>query len=415
MPAISFENVSKRYRLGAGRGSLRDALSGLGARLLGKGDELEAQRSFWALQNVSFDVEDGETFGLVGPNGAGKSTILKLLSRITRPTSGHSQVNGKVAALIEVGAGFHPDLTGRENIYLNASILGMNDAEIRRKFDSIVSFAELESFIDTPVKRYSSGMYVRLGFSVAVHVEPEVLLVDEVLAVGDYMFREKCIDKINEFRNSGKTMVVVSHDRSMLEKLCDRALLLHHGQVISQGAVRDVLDEYYTGKYREDERDVEAGVIDQVGAGGSNRVVDILEVRLVDTDGSYRDSFLSGEPVTIQARFRCNQDVTEPVFYCDIHHEYTWVIGTNTARTGATASFKAGQESVVEMTIDSLNLLSGAYHLDLGVVSDYFAWRPYHIVHKAATFAVSAGLEQGDGLVRLPHSWHFVGANGKGA
>ena len=410
MSVISFNNVSKRYRLGAGRGSLRDALSGLAARL-GRNQEAEAQRTLWALQDVSFKVEAGETFGLIGPNGAGKSTVLKLLSRITRPTCGSISVQGSVAALIEVGAGFHPDLTGRENIYLNASILGMNDAEIRRKFESIVDFAELEPFIDTPVKRYSSGMYVRLGFAVAVHVDPEVLLVDEVLAVGDYMFREKCIEKINQFRRSGKTMVVVSHDRNMLEKLCDRALLLHRGQVIQEGHVREVLDEYYTGKYREDERQVDEGVIGNSGETGSRRAVDILSVRLLDRDDQPRESFLSGEPLTIQARFRCNQPLTEPVFYCDIHHEYTWVIGTNTARTGAAANFQTGQEGVVEMRISSLNLLGGAYHLDVGVVSDYFAWRPFHIIYKAATFEVSAGLEQGEGLVHLPHTWQFVQPN----
>ncbi len=408
---ISFENISKRYRIGAGRGSLRDAFSGLTSRLLGN-SEAEAKRTLWALQDVSFHVQAGETFGLVGPNGAGKSTILKLLSRITRPTSGHFNVQGSVAALIEVGAGFHPDLTGRENIYLNAAILGMSDNEIRRKFDSIVAFAELEPFIDTPVKRYSSGMYVRLGFSVAVHVDPDVLLVDEVLAVGDYMFREKCIEKINEFRQSGKTMVVVSHDRSMLEKLCDRALLLYRGQDIRQGNVREVLDEYYTGKYRENEREIDEGVMQQTGVSQNRRAVDILEVRLLDCSSSPRHSFLSGEPVTIQARFRCNRAVKEPVFYCDIHHEYTWVIGTNSARTGAAANFQAGQEGLVEMTISSLNLLSGSYHLDLGVVSDYFAWRPYHIVYKAASFDVSANLEQGEGLVHLPHSWQFISTNG---
>ena len=410
MSVVTFENVTKRYTLGQGRGSLRDAAARWAARLARRPIDAEAN-VLWALKGVDFEVERGETLGLVGVNGAGKSTILKILSGVTRPTSGRVRIDGRLSALIEVGAGFHPDLTGRENIYLNGAILGLSRREIAAQLDSIISFAELAPFIDTPVKRYSSGMFVRLGFSVAIHIDPDILLIDEVLAVGDYLFRDKCVEKIKGFRKSGKTLIVVSHDRNMLEKLCDRAVLLHRGQIMHQGPIRAVLDEYYTGKYRQEERHVSTDVIGQAGDHVGNRVIDILEVRLLDADGRPRSRFLSGESLTIQARFRCNQAVAEPVFYCDIHSQLTWIIGTNTDRSRAVASFEAGQQGTVEMVIQSLNLLSGSYHLDLGAVSHAFAGRPYHIVYKAATFEVSAGREQGDGLVHLPHTWRFAQSN----
>jgi ABC-type polysaccharide/polyol phosphate transport system ATPase subunit len=406
MSVIAFNNVSKRYALGHGRGSLGDALASWFAFLARR--PAAGANVLWALKDVSFEVERGETLGLVGVNGAGKSTILKVLSGVTRPTRGSLRIDGRVGALIEVGAGFHPDLTGRENIYLNGAILGLKRREIDAKLDSIIAFAELAQFIDTPVKRYSSGMYVRLGFSVAVHIDPDILLIDEVLAVGDYAFREKCIQKINEFRQDGRTMIVVSHDRHMLEKLCDRALLLHKGQVITSGEVRAVLDEYHTGKYRETERELPAGVVGPPGVGEPSRPIEIVRVQVADRAGQPRERFLTGEACKIVVDFVCNQAAHEPVFYCDIHHEFTWVIGTNNGRTGASASFQAGQRGRVEMVIDSLNVLTGKYHLDVGAVSDYFAWRPYHIVYRAAEFEVTSSLEQGAGLVHLPHTWQFA-------
>jgi ABC-type polysaccharide/polyol phosphate transport system ATPase subunit len=412
MSVVGFENVSKRYRLGQGRGSLRDALAQAVARLARRRIDEQAN-ALWALKDLSFEVERGQTLGLVGVNGAGKSTVLKILSGVTRPTSGRVRIEGRVGALIEVGAGFHPDLTGRENIYLNGAILGLSRRAIDAKLESIIDFAELSAFIDTPVKRYSSGMYVRLGFSVAVHIDPDILLIDEVLAVGDYAFREKCVQKINDFRQDGRTLIVVSHDRHMLEKLCDRALLLHKGRLITEGEVRPVLDEYYTGKYREAERELPAGVVGPA-AGDAGRPIEITRVQVADLNGAPRERFLTGEPCKIVVDFVCHQAVSEPVFYCDIHHEFTWVIGTNNGRTGASASFAAGEYGHVEMVIDSLNVLSGAYHLDVGAVSDYFAWRPYHIIYRAAEFEVTASLEQGAGLVHLPHTWRFVKPSGNG-
>src|SRR5215813_13689941 len=234
---LSLQNVSKRYRI-------RRESETTGASLFQKLASLTRKEDFWALKDVSFEVERGQALGIIGHNGAGKSTILKLLSRITVPSTGEIMINGRLSALIEVGSGFHPELTGRENIYLNGSILGMLRREITKKLDSIVDFAELRQFIDTPVKRYSSGMYVRLGFSIAAHLNPDILLLDEVLAVGDAAFQSKCFRRINELRESGTTIVFISHDLSAVTRICDRALLLMGGQISADGTTGTVIAEY---------------------------------------------------------------------------------------------------------------------------------------------------------------------------
>lgn len=244
MKIISVERVSKLYRLNRlGARSIREELVRAGRRLLAR-DGLSDSDDFYALRDLSFDVESGETLGLIGPNGSGKSTVLKLLARISYPTTGRIIVSGSVASLIEVGAGFHPELSGRENIYLYGSIMGMRRAVVRAKFDQIVDFAELDRFIDTPVKRYSSGMYVRLGFAVAAHINPHILLVDEVLAVGDASFQDKCMLRIEELRRNGMTVIFVSHDMAAVGRLCNRVMLLEHGELIACGAPRDVIANY---------------------------------------------------------------------------------------------------------------------------------------------------------------------------
>ena len=233
---IEFWRVSKRFQLQEGR-TLREFVPAL---FRGQG----WSEPFYALQDVSFRVDRGETLGIIGPNGSGKSTILKLIAGVTAPSEGEINVYGRVSPLIELGAGFHPDLTGRENVFLNASILGMSRKEACARFDEIISFAELWDFIDTPVKRYSSGMYVRLGFSVAVHSDPEILLVDEVLAVGDAAFQEKCLAKMEEFRAWGVTIVLVSHSMGLVQDFCERALLLSGGQLLADGAPTEVVQQY---------------------------------------------------------------------------------------------------------------------------------------------------------------------------
>src|SRR5215216_74182 len=237
---IKFDRVSKRYQIRQGR-ERTDSHGSLGGRL----QRLRMRsEDFWALREVSFEVERGEALGIIGHNGAGKSTILKLLSSITAPTSGEIRMRGRLSALIEVGSGFHPELTGRENVYLSGSILGMRRREISEKLESIIDFAGVRQFIDTPVKRYSSGMYVRLGFSIAAHLHPDILLLDEVLAVGDAAFQSKCLKRITELREAGTTIVFISHDLTAVELLCDRALLLSQGEVTAEGAARATITKY---------------------------------------------------------------------------------------------------------------------------------------------------------------------------
>lgn len=250
-PVIEVDAISKRFHLRAARraGTLRDAITGgareLKARLFGH-PSVSDNREFWALCEVSFSVSRGDVVGIIGRNGSGKSTLLKILARVTEPTSGSAILRGRVASLLEVGTGFHPELSGRENVYLNGAILGLTRTEIRSRFDEIVGFAEVERFLDTPVKHYSSGMQVRLAFSVAAHLEPDILIVDEVLAVGDVAFQKKCIGKMGEFsrRDSGRTVLFVSHNLSLVRQLCRTALLLDQGRIVSRGPAASVIDDY---------------------------------------------------------------------------------------------------------------------------------------------------------------------------
>jgi lipopolysaccharide transport system ATP-binding protein len=266
--AIDIAGVSKRYSIGVAdrRTNFRESIMAMLAapwrRLRHLGGRTSPATDFWALRDVSFEVRVGDVVGIIGPNGAGKSTLLKVLSRITPPTTGHIDLDGRVSSLLEVGTGFHPELTGRENIFLNGAILGMLRAEIRRKFDAIVNFAELEKFIDTPVKHYSSGMYVRLAFSVAAHLEPEILIIDEVLSVGDLHFRNRCLGRMREMREEGRTVLFVSHDLTSVRQLCNRAVMLLGGRVEQDGTPDDVTRQYE--QMNQDPSMGAAGVADRV-------------------------------------------------------------------------------------------------------------------------------------------------------
>src|SRR5215510_11481136 len=246
--AIRIENLSKKYEITVGKDrhdTLRDQISDSVRSLFHRNGRPRGQReTLWALKDVSFEVNQGEVVGIIGRNGAGKSTLLKILSRITEPTEGRVRIRGRVASLLEVGTGFHPELSGRENVFLNGAILGMSREEIKRKFDEIVAFAEIEKFLDTPVKRYSSGMYVRLAFAVAAHLEPEILIVDEVLAVGDFEFQRRCLGKMNQVAHGGRTVLFVSHNMSAIEYLCNRAVLLDGGVCRCIGTAREAIDQY---------------------------------------------------------------------------------------------------------------------------------------------------------------------------
>ncbi len=335
--AIRVEQLSKRYRIGelqrykALRDTLTDALYApfRAAISLFNDGRPSAQPSnyIWALEDVSFEVKHGEVIGIIGRNGAGKSTLLKVLSRITEPTTGYADIRGRVGSLLEVGTGFHPELTGRENIYLNGAILGMKKAEIERQFDKIVAFAEVEKFIDTPVKFYSSGMYVRLAFAVAAHLEPEILLVDEVLAVGDAAFQTKCLGKMGEVAKQGRTVLFVSHNMTAVRALCGSAMLLEAGQTVGNGPVGPVIDRYLQAS---------------VGAGGSGKLLPHLhrvntgelwidQATLTNGTGEPVANVRTGEPFTLTLLFEVKQPVQdirigvgfntlEGVRVADLHH-----------------------------------------------------------------------------------------------
>lgn len=289
--AIRVENLSKRYRIGAKQEpyrTLRESLASAVARPFrrfsrGGGPE-PLQDHIWAVKDVSFEVNQGEAVGIIGPNGAGKTTLLKLLARVTQPTAGRAEIHGRVGSLLEVGIGFHPELTGRENVYLNSAILGIKRREMARKFDEIVGFAGVETFIETPVKHYSSGMYLRLAFAVAAYLEPEILVVDEVLAVGDAEFQKRCIGKMGEIAKTGRTVLFVSHNLLSVEAMCSKAILLKAGQIIAEGNVRDVIDQYLGG------RDHGSGVVSWASpeAAPGDHTVRLKAVRIV-SDGRPTD------------------------------------------------------------------------------------------------------------------------------
>lgn len=360
--AIRFESVSKKFILHHERArSFQELALGLFRR------NHRSREEFWALRDVSFTVEPGETVGIIGPNGAGKSTVLKLISRILEPTSGRIDVRGRVSGLLELGAGFHPDLTGRENVYLNGSILGLSRAEIRRKLDDIIGFAELERFIDVPVKHYSSGMYVRLGFSVAVHTDPEILLVDEVLAVGDAAFQRKCLERIDALRQEGVTILFVSHSPDAVRALCSRALWLHEGRLVADGAAEAVVARYLDHTWAAGDRQVGAGMLTGQGDDhrwGSGRVR-IVGVRLLDGTGREKQNFRTGEPLVVEMRYRASERVERPVFGLAIHRsDGVHITGPNTQFAGLDLPYIEG-EGIITYTVPSLPLLEGLYLLSV--------------------------------------------------
>jgi len=300
--AIDAQGLSKRYRIGqlqAAYGTLRESLSRAAKRLVG-GEHRHQHEEIWALRDVSFHVDTGEVLGVIGRNGAGKSTLLKVLTRITTPTEGRAMIRGRVGSLLEVGTGFHPELTGRENVFLNGSILGMKRREIQRKLDEIVEFSGISKFIDTPVKRYSSGMYVRLAFSVAAHLEPEILLVDEVLAVGDAEFQQRCLGRMEDLSGTGRTVLFVSHNMHAINQLCDRAILLENGTIAQDGEPAEVVTRYLQSTHGTGSRHVWP---DLESAPGDD-LVRLRVVRVVDEDGNPLETADVRRPVGIEITFR---------------------------------------------------------------------------------------------------------------
>jgi lipopolysaccharide transport system ATP-binding protein len=360
VPSISVENLSKRYRLGARDNSyrtVRDLLSFSPKRK-------EATRELWALRDVNTTIADGEAVGLIGHNGAGKSTLLKILSRITEPTDGRVLLHGRVASLLEVGTGFHPELTGRENVYLNGAILGMTRAEIRRDFDAIVAFADIERFLDTPVKHYSSGMYVRLAFAVAAHLTPEILLVDEVLAVGDLEFQRRCLGRMGEVARSGRTVVFVSHNLASIEALCPRSILMRGGQIAEDGQTSRVIGKYTAHRGGESMFDLRA-FTDRQGSGAAR----ITAVELLDGQGSQIDAIEFREPIRLRLHYESSATLPGCAFgFALLSDRNERVVLSETTDVGKTFDVAPGT-GAVECLLRAPNLLPGIYRFEFWISS----------------------------------------------
>lgn len=389
--AVQAIEVSKKFKL------VHERNNSIKAALLRGGRTIS--EDFWALRDVSFDVFQGETFGLIGENGSGKSTMLKCLTRILRPNNGSVRVEGKVSALLELGAGFHPELSGRENVYLNGAILGLSQKDLRARFDDIVEFAGIGQFIDEPVKNYSSGMYVRLGFSVAINVDPDVLFVDEVLAVGDEAFQRKCLEKFAELRHAGKTIVLVSHGMVAVQNICDRVAWFSHGQLMLIGPPRDVI-EAYTGTVQVDR------AIDEEGhnrwGSGEGR---ITGVQFVNGDGEGLSAIRSGESVTLRLEYQMDSAIDRPVFAVSVSTlEGFQITGPNSRDAGCVPDKLHGGGNV-DITFDPLNLLPGSYDLTVSL-SDYNSMHPYDVRQNVLRFDVHRGpIMENSGVVSLGGRW----------
>jgi ABC-type polysaccharide/polyol phosphate transport system ATPase subunit len=423
-PAIVARDVEKRYRRFLHRHQFRTLKSALvSGSLL---SDLAPEEMRTALAGVSFEVPRGCTFGVIGENGSGKSTLLKLAAGITKPTRGSLSVHGRVSALIELGAGFHPEISGRENVAINGIMLGLSRREVEARFDEIVSFAELQDFIDAPVKTYSSGMYMRLGFAVAIHVDPEVLLIDEVLAVGDEAFTRKCLDKIAEFRRRGRTILLVTHSLGLVERMCDEVLWLRQGRVADQGDPKRVVDHYLTyvagGEEallsREHEKPHDAGGAPAPSAEGvaarggyregrwGARELEISAVRLVDARGRERHVFASGEPLSVLLEVRAAAPLTDFVFGVGLFSsDGLAVYGTNTEieEFVPRAARGAGQ---VRLELSDLRLVEGTYLLD--VAAHKRDGTPYDYQRGLHSFRIKSRIKD-VGIYRPAHRWSFTG------
>lgn len=431
-PAISVNKLSKCYKLGAiGRHTLvdecqylwhklrghdpRSHMSGIGhtatearrAEAEGRGDQL-----FWALNDVTFDVQPGEVVGIIGRNGAGKSTLLKLLTRITEPTRGEVLLNGRVASLLEVGTGFHPELTGRENIYLNGTILGMKRREIDAKLDEIIAFSEIEAFMETPVKRYSSGMYVRLAFSVAAHLEPEIMLVDEVLAVGDAAFQSKCLGKMDDVARSGRTILFVSHNMASVQNLCSRCILIANGRVVADGDSSSVVQQYLaTSQQTTSSRSfIEPGV-ERRGSGA----VKIEFAEMLTLSGRPTASLPMGEGFRLRIRFR-SQASKEELLALGVGIYTQTGVKVGGAQSAVTSNRRytvsADRAREVECVFPTLNLMPSVYNLNLNIVRHTTARETLDHLEQALQFEVvqadvygTGQLPSGNALVYWPIEW----------
>ena len=380
--AISVNDVGKRFR------RYRERPTSIKERIIKWRTYAE---EFWALRDVSVDIPEGRTLGLIGPNGAGKTTLLKIVAGILRPSEGQVITRGRIASLLALGAGFHAELTGRENVYLNASILGLSRQQIDRLYDDIVAFAELEDFMDTQVKFYSSGMYVRLGFAIAVHVDPAILLVDEVLAVGDIAFQRKCLDKVEAFQQEGRTIVFVTHAPDLVLRVCDEAIMLEHGQLKARGKPEDVVRDFRLVMARKDLA---------YGWDQGTKEIEIVSAEVFGPDGSARDWFAPGDEMIIQMDLKASVPVDNPVVSFAIHDDQNQLVyGTNTDWRGHRWARFDGKQRVA-FILKSLPFLEGRYYVTFGVHSRD-STRVYHLQEQRYSFAMVRG-EENPGRVFIP-------------
>jgi lipopolysaccharide transport system ATP-binding protein len=415
--SISVEQLSKCYELGLAQQEtqLRDQL----VRLLRNPFHRRRPKDIlWALRDVNFSVEEGEVVGIIGRNGAGKSTLLKILSKITYPTSGRVRTRGRVASLLEVGTGFHEELTGRENVYLNGSILGMKKREVDEKFEAIVSFSGVERFVDTPIKRYSSGMRMRLGFSVAAHLEPDVLIVDEVLAVGDAAFQKKCITAMQDMRGGGRTVLFVSHNMAAVENLCTRGIWIANGNVRLDGPTHEVI-EAYMASFASAEGAVNA-LTDVEGRRGSGEIR-YTRVEFLSKAGEPQTVTRCGKSLVIRLHYLANEVIEHPSFGIRMYTEMgTLITDTSTWLHGLDISRVAAGTGYIDLEIDSLNLLPGRYYfslwVDSSVASHIYDAMEHAIqldIEEAPVYGHSRRVDSRFGLVYFPQRWRLDGIGGR--
>lgn len=359
--AITVENLSKQYQIGElhRKTTFQETLMNLMKSPFGKGKK----DTIWALKDISFDVEEGEVLGIVGRNGAGKSTLLKVLSKITYPTSGTMKVIGRISSLLEVGTGFHEELTGRENIYLNGSILGMKNREIRVKLNEIIAFSGVEKFIDTPVKRYSSGMRLRLGFAVAAHLEAEVMLIDEVLAVGDAEFQKKCLNAMGDLGGIGRTVIFVSHNMAAVENLCSRVIWIDNGQVRQNGNTKDVIKNYLStfAELQKTGGDLRS-IKNRIGTGD----IQYTGIEFLSSERKPQNLYRSGDGLVIRLHFYSERRIQTANFGLELYTETgTFLASINTWSSGNEVSHLPSGEGNIELEINSINLMPGRYYISL--------------------------------------------------
>lgn len=418
-PAIELHNVSKFFQLqNSTHRSFQDSFTRLLRGQWTRPPETNRAGQFWPLRDLSITIQPGESIGLVGPNGSGKSTLLKLLVGILEPSTGEVIIRGRISSLLELGAGFHPDLTGRENVYLNGSIYGMSRREIATRMDDIVEYAEIGEFIDVPVKHYSSGMYVRLGFAVAIHTDPQILILDEVLAVGDATFQQKCLSSIHRFREKGGTIILVTHDLNAVQSISDRVLWLENGTLHAQGNPTDVVMQYLNHMAEKEERKRQARRSTGANAGGKTRAGDpdgtqrwgtgrirVTAVEMWDHTDTPRHVFATGKRLRVRIHYSNPETLPDPVFGIALFHESgTHISGPNTNFAGLTLD-QPGTEGVIEYIVPALPLLEGTYFLATAVVNRTDT-ETYDYWYQAMRFRVYPGeCRERYGLLTLNGSW----------